>query len=334
MRIANSLIKTSLKHKSTSFTSESNGNQKVIRKNSLVKRSLFLLLLLALISTFGNATVFAAPEDQKVYDYYGLFSDKEIENLENQSKEYGEKGKVDIVIITTDDLLGKSRQEYLEDFYDEHGFGYEEEFGTAALLLINMDPSDRGVEIQGYGDAENYLHNDRIEHVLDDIVPMLSNGEYYKAMKEYMKQVAYYMSEEKGVNTSPIVGEKGSGHYYGEASVDGPSNYYGEENILNNVMVQLGIALVIGAVAVGIMAYHSSGRVTVTSRTYLDEQNSRVVASRDDYIRTTTTRVKKPSNNNNTGGGIRSNGGGGIRSSGGGGVSSGGHSHSGGGRSF
>lgn len=330
MRIINNLIKTSLKHKGTSFTSEQKENRKFIRKNNLIKRSFLFLLLLTLISTFGNTTVLAAPEDQKVYDYYGLFSDKEVEKLEGLSKKYGEEGKVDIVIITTDNVSGKSRQEYLEDFYDEYGFGYEGKFGTAALLIINMDPEDRGVEIQGYGNAEHYINNDRIEYMLDDIGPMLSNGKYYKAMEEYMKQVAYYMNEEKGVNTSPVVGDKDSGHYYGEASYDGPSNYYGKEekNILNNPFVHLGIALVIGAVSVGIMAYHSSGRVTVTSSTYLDEQNSRVVASRDDYIRTTTTRVKKPSNNNN------SSSGGGMRSSGGGGVSSGGHSHSGGGRSF
>lgn len=329
MRIIYNRIKTSLKPKVISFNIENNEHQKTIIKNSFINRIFFFLLLITLISTLGNTTVFAAPEDQKVYDYYGLFSDKEVENLEELSSEYGEKGKVDIVIVTTDNLSGKSRQEYLEDFYDEHGLGYEEEFGTATLLLLNMDPDDRGVEIQGYGDAEHYIHNDRIEHILDGIVPMLKDGEYYKAMKEYMKQVAYYMNEEKGVNTSPVVGEKGSGHYYGEASVNGPSNYYEdkEESILSNMLVKIGISLVIGAVAVGIMAYHSGGRVTVTSRTYLDERNSRVIASRDDYIRTATTRVRKPTNNNNSSGG-------GIRSSGGGGISSGGHSHSGGGRGF
>jgi uncharacterized protein len=81
--------------------------------------------------------------------------------------------------------------------------------------------------------------------------------------------------------------------------------------------------MVIGAIAVGIMAYGSGGRVTVNNRTYMDGKNSKVVASRDDYIRTVTTRVRRPSNNN-----------GGGRSSGGGGISSGGSSHSGGGRGF
>lgn len=329
MRIDKQII-MSLKYKVSSFTLEKNNTQESCRKSNLIKRCFLFLLLFTLISAFGKTAVSAAPEDRKIFDYYELFSEKEVEKLEEVSKKYSEEGKVDIVVITTDDLLGKSRLKYLEDFYDEYKFGYEKEFGTAVLLLLNMDPDDRGIEIQGYGDAEHYIHNDRIEHILDDVVLLLQDEKYYKAMETYMKQAAYYMKEEKGVNTSPVVGEKGSGNYYGEASIDGLSNYYEEkeENLLNNILVQLGISVVIGAVAVGIMAYHSSGRVTVTSRTYLDEQNSRVLASRDDYIRTTTTRVRKPSNDNNN------SGGGGIRSSGGGGVSSGGHSHSGGGRSF
>jgi uncharacterized protein len=144
-------------------------------------------------------------------------------------------------------------------------------------------------------------------------------------MEEFAKQSAYYMNESKGVNTSPATGEAGSGNYYGESGYSGPSDYYGkkEDNIFYNTFFQLGIAVIIGAVTVGIMAAGSGGRVTVSNRTYLDEGNSGVTASRDDYIRTTTTRVKKPDNNNDAG-----------RSSGGGGISSGGHSHSGGSRGF
>lgn len=287
----------------------------------------FLLIVSFLISFMINSGIAsAAPEDQKVYDYYGLFTQEEVAGLEEIAEEYGEDGQVDIVMITEDSLGGKSRKDYLGDFYDANGFGYSESFGTAVLILVNMDPNDRGVEIQGYGDAQYYIHNDRIEYMLDGIVPLLTNGEYFEAMEEFAKQSAYYMKEEKGVNTSPSVGAEGSGNYYGEASYDGPSNYYGEESIFENIFLQLGISAVIGAVVVGIMAYGSGGRVTVNNRTYMDGKNSRIVGSRDDYIRTVTTRVRKPTNNNR-GGGIG-------RSSGGGGISAGGHSHSGGGRSF
>ncbi|MDF2609948.1 MAG: beta-propeller protein methanol dehydrogenase [Lachnospiraceae bacterium] len=288
--------------------------------------SLFTIILILSVFLFHTAIAFAAPEDQKVYDFYGLFTQEEVEELEAIAKEYGDEGQVDIVMITEDTLDGKTRKTYLGDFYDEYGFGYNQTFGDAVLILVNMDPNDRGVEIQGYGDAQYYIHNDRIEYMLDNIVSLLSDGAYFDAMEEFAKQSAYYMNEEKGVNTSPVIEAEGSGNYYGEASYDGPSNYYGEENVLENPLLLLGISALIGAVAVGIMAYQSGGRVTVNSRTYMDGKNSGIVANRDDYIRTVTTRIRKPSNNNR--------GGGMGRSSGGGGISSGGHSHSGGGRSF
>ncbi len=341
----------------------------------------FLLTLLLSIFTTVNTPVYAlaassadsAEPQQKVYDLYGLFTEEEIAGLEDICAEYGEDGKIDIVIITAD-LAGESRKKYLEDFYDEHGFGYDQEFGDTAMLLLNMQSDDRGVEIQGYGNAEYYLNNDRIEHMLDDIVRLLQTGNYYGAMEEFAKQAAYYMNEEEGVNTAPATGDIDSGNYYGESGYDGPSDYYGEsadddyvnnyddsyyddsgngyndsaynnsvnnngekDSIFYNTTFQIVLALIIGAIAVGTMAANSGGRVTVHNRTYLDERHSGIVAKRDDFIRTTTTRVKRPTDNDNNGrsggGGIRSFGGGG-RSSGGGGVSSGGHSHSGGGRSF
>lgn len=291
-----------------------------------------LLIFIAIIFSFfitsfsPNFTLisYASPSMQKVYDYADLFTPEEVDNLEAISLEQGELGKVDIVFITVDTLNNKSRKEFLEDFYDEHGFGYDQEYGDTALILLNMDPNDRGVEIQGYGMAEHYVHNDRIEHILDDIVPLLSDGDYFKAMEEFALQVAYYMNEEKGVNTNPVYGDETSGNYYGEASYDGPSDYYGEESFFESIIFRIIISVIIGAVSVIIMAYNSSGKVTTTNRTYLDHHNSRVVAHHDLYVRTHTSRVRKPKQESSSGG----------RSSGGGGISSGGHSHSGGGRSF
>ncbi len=310
-----------------------NGKHKTNNRfHSFLLPAVLLLLLLAVMHSAGAAIiplkVTAAPEDQKVYDFYGLFSEEEVTDLEAVCEKYGEEGKIDIVMIT-DDLNGGSRKKYLEDFYDEYGFGYNQEFGDTAMILINMDSNDRGVEIQGYGSAEYYIHNDRIEYMLDDIVKLLQDGDYYGAMEEFAVQAAYYMNEEKGVNTSPATGDAGSGNYYGESGYDGPSDYYGSagtsgDRLFYKTSFQILIAVIIGAVTVGIMAVNSGGRITVHNKTYLDEQHSGVVARRDDYIRTSTTKVKRPSNNNHGSG----------RSSGGGGISSRGHSHSGGGRSF
>lgn len=291
---------------------------------------LLVLSFIIFVFTFfiGNKITVLASE-QKVFDNADYFTSSELDDLEEICETYGEKGKVDIVILIEDGLGGKSPTLFMENFYDNHQYGYDKAQGDTVILLLNLEENNRSVNIHGYGNAEYYINNDRIEHMIDDIYSDLQNGEYYDALKLFAKESAYYMNEEKGVSTSPATGSKGSGYNYGESSYNGPSNYYGEkeDNILYNTWVQLVGALVVGGITIAIMIGNSGGRVTTNSHTYLDEHNSGLIAHRDDYIRTTTTRVRKPQNNNNGGGG-------GGRSSGGGGISSGGHSHSGGGRSF
>ncbi|MFV0342679.1 MAG: TPM domain-containing protein [Anaerocolumna sp.] len=294
----------------------------------MTKGRLFILsffLLLVMTITTGN-TLLAQAEEQRVYDDYGYFSSTEVTNLEEICITYGKEGKVDIVMLITNGLNGKIPKTYIEDFYDNHEYGYDKIQGDTVIILLNLEENNRSVYIQGYGNAEYYVNNDRIEYILDDITPHLKDGAYYDALELFAKEAAYYMQEETGVKVSPATGLEGSGNYYGESSYDGPSNYYGQEedNILYNTWVQLICALVIGGITIAVMIGNSGGRITTNNRTYLNEGNSGLISHRDDYIRTTTTRVRKPQNNNNGGG----------RSSGGGGVSSGGHSHSGGGRSF
>jgi uncharacterized protein len=99
------------------------------------------------------------------------------------------------------------------------------------------------------------------------------------------------------------------------------------ENILTNVWFQILAAIIIGIIAVVIMAYNSGGRMTAGGNTYMDSNNSGLIGRRDDYIRTQVTRVRRPQNNNNGGGGFNA---GGFR----GGTSGGGRSHSSSGGKF
>lgn len=295
--------------------------------SKVYKLVFFIVLSLLIIPLFlGNKAIVYA-EKQRVFDDYGYFSTSELTELEKICKTYGEEGKVDIIMLIQDGLGGQTPTSYMEYFYDNHEFGYDKVHGDTVILLLNLEENNRSVNIQGYKNAMHYVNNDRVEHILDDITPYLQDGDFYNALELFAKESAYYMKEEKGVNTAPATGSKNSGNYYGESSYDGPSNYYGQkkDNILYNTWLQLAGALVIGGITIAIMIGNSGGRITTNNRTYLNESNSGLIAHRDDYIRTTTTRVRKPQNNNNDGGG---------RSSGGGGISSGGHSHSGGGRSF
>lgn len=302
----------------------------VFKKSSL---SAFLLLFTVLAGLLFHGmypfSVYASEDgkNQYVYDNYGLFSEKEVNELTDTCLKYGKEAQADIIMVTTNNLDGKSTTDYLEEFYDEKIFGQDERSDSTVIMLIYLGEDRRTVDIQGYGNAENYINNDRIEHIIDDLSPVLKEGNYKKAFVEFAKEAAYYMNEKKGVSETPATGNSSSGDY-GNSSYNGPSNYYGEKvkSPFYNTFVQLGIALLIGAVSVAVMAFNSGGRMTVQGRDYLDNGSSGILEKGDDYLRTTTTRTKKPSQDSGAGDG--------PRSSGGGGVSPGGHSHSGGSRDF
>lgn len=247
-------------------------------------------------------------------DEAGLLTRDQHENLEEKGRAASEANGIGIYIIIMDEIAG-TRKSWLEDYYDSQVYDVSPD---AALLLINMDPSDRGLEIQGYGQCEFNLSDDRIESLLDQIVPYLQSEDYGGAAAHYIEQVNYYM-------------ELGPATNYKHTQADNDNyneNYYEDkkkDKLLGKTLRNLLLGIAAGAITVGVMAYHSGGRITTSQGTYLSESDSRILGRWDRYIRTTTTRRPKPKQDNSSGS---------SHSGGGGGVSSGGHSHSGGGRSF
>lgn len=284
---------------------------------------LFLIALCLILAPFTAVPAVAAEALHYVYDDDSLFTAEEKDTLQELCQTKGKEAGIDIILLTKRLDSSAAEKKYMEDFYDEY---YEAGLLNAdtAMLLINMEL--RNVYIQGYGQCEFYISNDRIEHILDDIISYhLSSDEYYDAMVLFIDEVVYYMGQDKGVSF-----DYEDGQDYGEA-YGGPSDYYQVSftpaQALRYVpfgMIAL-ISFAIGGISLAIMASGSGGKVTINNRSYLDNAHSGLTASRDDYVRTTVTKRRKPQENNSSSG---------PRSSGGGGRSSGGRSHSGGSRGF
>ena len=284
-----------------------------------------------LLPAKAYATEAEAPRPH-VYDEAGLFSDYERADLEEQCITYGEDVGLEIMILTHNDPNAIYAEDYIEDFEDKLPVG------DRVYLLIDL--YNRDVFIEGYGKAETYIHSKRIDKILDEIVPDLSDGNYYAACLTYIKRSAEYMKDDSELNYDhnyniPPQSSRPNKPYYDETW---PSDKYTQGTthtvlmILSNVWVQLLISLIIGATVVGIMAYNSGGKMTAGSSNYLDHSRSGLIGRRDDYIRTTVTKVRRPKNDSKT---SSSHSRGGFNSSGfRGGVSSGGRSHSSGGRKF
>lgn len=249
--------------------------------------TVLLILAAALLTLPEGLAQGASPRaGVYVYDEAGLFSSSERDSLAERLEKRGEEAGCGIYVLTSDDSGNGTSDRYLEDFYDA---GYESGAINPDAVLIHIDMQEHYVNIQAYGEAEKKIPDAVGEKILDAIWDDLHYGNYYEACMTYADRAEYYM------NYVP---------FYLRA------------------WVQLAVSLVIGAVAVAVMAANSGGRETVGANTYLDQRCSGVKARRDDYIRTSVTKRKKPETSS------------GGRSGGGGHTSSGGHSHSSAGRHF
>lgn len=314
-----------------------------MKKHRLIKLFpcvMLTLVLAALIYShiaFSPVHVASASEAsdttvQHIYDKANLLSSDELSELEEQCTTYGEDAGIEIMILTHDDSSAAYAEDYIEDFEDQLPVG------DRVYLLIDM--YNRDVFIEGYGKAETYIHSKRIDVILDEIAPYLSDGYYYDACLTYIKSSAAYMKDDSELNYDHNYNKKPQSSDPNTPNYDptwpsdrnySRNNSYDEvTSIITNVWVQLIIAIIIGVVTVAIMAYNSGGKMTAGSNNYIDQGHSGLIGRRDDYIRTTVTRVRRPQNNNTSGhakGGFNA---GGFR----GGISSGGRSHSSGGRKF
>jgi uncharacterized protein len=285
---------------------------------------LLSLIPLILIAKINIKAVESAESNQHIYDKAGLLSTSDLSKLEDMCIEYGDEADIEIIILTHKDGNAPDGDYYIEDFYDTMLPR------DSAILLVDM--YNRDVIIHGYGEAETYIHSKRIDNIITEISPYLTNGDYYTAFEIFIKSSAEYMVDETELNydhnynynydgSPKTYTPPNHGSYYNNGY---DNNYNKTERLLTDPLFQLVISLIIGAIVVSVMAYSSGGTITTGSSTYFDPSNSGLIGRRDYYIRTKVTKVKKPTSQTNQPtrtGGINS---GGFK----GGVSRGGHSHS------
>ncbi|MCR8633673.1 TPM domain-containing protein [Paenibacillus radicis (ex Xue et al. 2023)] len=253
------------------------------------QRAFLAVLFFLVVYLAVPAQIMAAAMEEKImiYDDAKLLTPEEYQELNKMANQYGAKRETDIIIITSNNAKNVDVKKMTENFYDEHGPGYDKPHGNTVILTLDM--RNRDVYLAGFYKAEQYLGDGRLDKIRGKITSELSSGDYKQAFEKYIKTSYTYMGFKPGVNP---------------------------DNILFNLWFQLGGALAIGGIAVGMMAYRSGGRITVNRQTYEDASNSGILDRQDQYIRTTVTRQKIEKSS-------------GSKSGGGGGITGGGHSHSG-----
>lgn len=239
-------------------------------------------------------------EDDEVYvaDDAGIFSESEIELLEERAKELEEELDVNFLIITGR-LIEKNDQyitveeafstvEYVRYKNDEYGRGSNSKGYT--VLVIDMVTRDFAIQSHCWATASPHLralNNASCDSIIDDMTSDLSAGDYYDAMEIFFQKSAKYM--DKGDNYNP------------DAFI-----YKWWFTILASIFLS---SLIIAP-----FVFKSEGKMTVDSQNFIVNGPIAIVDRRDTYIRTEVTRTRRSSSSSGGGGG----GGGGGGSHGGG----------------
>ncbi|MFA5522954.1 MAG: TPM domain-containing protein [Tissierellales bacterium] len=271
-----------------------------------------ILTISLLLSTLFEINAYAV--DQKVYDEADLFSVTEKEALQMKASDLSQRIMLDIVILTIDDNKGKTTSDYADDFYDENGFGYGENY-DGLILLINLD--DRDVYISTLGKAIKYFTDDRIDSILDKVYIFLSEENYGDGADTFLDEVEYYV--QKGVPSNQHSYDENTG-----ISTKGNINTSTsqKESLINRLLIYLLISIGIGGVSVGIMALNNKGKTITNQNTYLDSNSFKLITKLDRHVNTSVTFVRINTDSGSKGGRSTTH------------RSSSGRSHGGGGRKF
>lgn len=238
------------------------------------KKIILALLTLILIVGIACPAVAATSDPRLVDDAQLLESDQQADIL-NQLNTISEKHRVDLVIVTADQISPKSPRQYADDFFDDNGYGYGAS-RDGVLLLISMENSDGYISTSGYGIIA--FTDAGIEYIGEQIAEQISDGDYYAAFQQYVQLCDEFITAAK--NGDP----------------------YDSHNLPKepfNVVFSLIIALVIGFVVAFIVTSIMKGQLnTIRSQSgatdYVKPGSMNITVVRDMYLYRNVIRRPKP----------------------------------------
>ena len=148
-------------------------------------KKLFALLAAALLCM--ALTLPAGAAAPLVRDECGVFDSDTLADLEEQAESASDGHDVDVYFLVVDDIGDADQRDYAKNYYISNGLGYgDEQSGILFLLAVG---SRKYVTIT-YGGGVTAFTDYRIAQIEDKIVPMLSDGSYYKASDTYIEMCA------------------------------------------------------------------------------------------------------------------------------------------------
>lgn len=281
-------------------------------------KKLFAILTVLAITLCFSITAFAAYE--RIDDKAGLLSEEEEASVSAKLDEVSQKLGADVVVVTVNDLGGKTEEEYADDYYDNKLYA-----DSGVLLLINAETGSGWISTKGEGIQAFTDYG--IQQCADRIRPALQSKDYAGAFTEFADVAVEFFEEER--SGSPV------DEWIPDpqpAQIDEPVTF---GNILLTILIAFVIAFLISLIITAIMKSHMKSVIAEQNADqYVEGNRINITGSRDRFLYHTVQVI--PLQRNDQGG--RPGGMGGMGGGHMGGssthTSSSGSSHGGGGFSF
>lgn len=151
--------------------------------------TIILVLLVIIYPVVGYA------EKTLVIDNANLMTENEILDLNEKANALSEEFNMDIVILTADNLEGKTTIEFADDYFDYNGFGVGPNY-DGVLFLIDIE--NRIPYISTTGSGIRYLTDARLDSILDIAYDSgLPEGDFYGASLGFLEATENYL--QKGI---------------------------------------------------------------------------------------------------------------------------------------
>ena len=245
-----------------------------------MKKRVFLPVLFLLICMFMSVAAVAAGEEYPcVVDGANLLTDAEEAGLARDLEAIARQYDVEVAVVTANSSGGMSHARYAEKIYDEYGYGLGED-ADGVLLLIVMDPQNRGWYILGNGLGADAVGNRNVDVIGNFIAPYLKSGDYADACAVFADEC------EKCLEAA-------------------------QYDVGMSLVISVIIGLVIALIVTGIMRSKlKSVRHKVAASDYVRPGSMHVTVRRDFYLYCTVSRRPKPKSSGGSSGSRRSGGGG------------------------
>ena len=281
-----------------------------------MKQKILAGLLVVLLFSTLPFRVFASDGLPMIVDQAGLLSTEEEAELEKAAQELREAYAYDIVILTVSSLNGKRAQDYADDFYDDNGYGYDDE-GSGLLFLIAME--EREWYISTCGKAIYTFTDYGIQTLGEAALGYLQEDNFALVFRAYLAFLPeYFHAYDEGAAIDGKADYSGD-YYHGERE----NVVYSEKDSSPTLLLSLIIGIVVAGVTVLVMrASMNTKRRQHSASTYLDTGALHLTGHRDIFLYSNVSKVRKQQNTSGSGGGSSIH------------RSSGGRSHGGGGGRF